>query len=1065
MLKLKRLLLCLFLTRFSFAATIAEMPDGWVDGAGGEISNLAELRWLSITTAAWDENWVITADIDASDTKTWNDDGGALGPQGFSPIGDVGWGGRQAIYFSGNLDGRGHVISNLYINRPNEDYVGLLGAATGSAEIKNIGLKNTSVAGYNFVGGLVGEGGPIQISNSFVEGSVSTDRGYVGGLVGQADGSAITECFSKGSVEGKEGIVGGLVGNLRNGTVLRSFSTAQVTGERSVGGIAGIAQVSGSVENSFSMGNISGSFWVGGLVGANHISIVNSYASGAVTADSLFGGVVGLNTRTGTISGGVFDSDKAGTTIGVGEMDTVATASGLTSSDFSNSENFSGWDFDATWKVETYTPLDSLPRPQLRWLKKVEFFVEGDGTLDGEVFQIVAPVFSTTPVIANPNVGNYLSRWKDGSNQRNLSGSTVVLDNVQNDEFITAVFAPFEYDVQFSALEGGRIDGEASQRVAYNRDASLVSAEAFEGYTFVQWQDSTGHVASNSNQMEIKAVRKDSLLYAYFERNIYSVEFQAGENGVLSGTTTQNVTHGEDADAVTAKPNEGYFFLEWQDSKGNRVSTDNPFQLSNVKRDSSLTAVFTMHIFEVAFHSDENGSIKGDTLQQVGHGLYTTEVEAVVDQGYRFAGWVDSLGTIVTQNNPLILTNVLKDTSLTATYSIESYKVEFSSEKNGRVEGDSIQQIAYQGSSSEVKAVAMEGYQFLEWQDLSGNTISNENPFTLSQVERDTVVIASFEVLKFKLTFTTSSGGSISGVREQTVEFDFNSTEMTAIPDSGLVFDQWVYTNGDFFSSENPLVLKNVKQDYSLEAKFKAKSSFLIQFESDGNGWIEGELTQQIQLGDSTTPVEAIPKPFFLFEGWGDSTGIFSTSNPLLLDSVYKDQILYAFFSKVKFKVDAHIISFGARLDQNSNVIAHGDTVKFDLNLSEGHKLDSITYNGAHVMDRFIQKNGVMHFESIVTEDGILKVYVSEDHNASLHFDAHLLSAININRVGEELQLSSEEKFRYVLYTVHGTKVRESASDSRNQWNVSLNKVLSGVYFLRVENSKGFGVQRITLQP
>jgi hypothetical protein len=63
-----------------FSQTSAQQPSGWKDGNGGSIRTLAELSWLSETPAAWDEDWKLTTDIDATETKTWNF------RRGFNPI-------------------------------------------------------------------------------------------------------------------------------------------------------------------------------------------------------------------------------------------------------------------------------------------------------------------------------------------------------------------------------------------------------------------------------------------------------------------------------------------------------------------------------------------------------------------------------------------------------------------------------------------------------------------------------------------------------------------------------------------------------------------------------------------------------------------------------------------------------------------------------------------------------------------------------------------------------------------------------------------------------------------
>jgi len=67
----------------------------------------------------------------------------------FEPVGDY------TTPFTGTFDGLGHTISNLTINRPGEDYVGLFGCTDG-AVIRNVGLIGSSVTGAESVGGLVG---------------------------------------------------------------------------------------------------------------------------------------------------------------------------------------------------------------------------------------------------------------------------------------------------------------------------------------------------------------------------------------------------------------------------------------------------------------------------------------------------------------------------------------------------------------------------------------------------------------------------------------------------------------------------------------------------------------------------------------------------------------------------------------------------------------------------------------------------------------------------------------------------------------------------------------------
>ena len=198
--------------------------------------------------------------------------------------------------FSGTFDGQGYEIKELFIDRPDEDYVGLFGAvglrgATQPWEaVRNVGLVSATVNGHWYVGGLVGRNyHPSTVSGSY---SIATVAGSlsVGGLVGSGDGY-VTTSHSAGVVTGNYS-VGGLVGRCGHGGVTYSHSASNVTGLGVVGGLVGCT-VYGSVSFCYSAGNVTGSI-VGGLVGCNTAGVTESYFSGTVIGDT-GGGLIGQN--------------------------------------------------------------------------------------------------------------------------------------------------------------------------------------------------------------------------------------------------------------------------------------------------------------------------------------------------------------------------------------------------------------------------------------------------------------------------------------------------------------------------------------------------------------------------------------------------------------------------------------------------------------------------------------------------------------------------------------------------------------------------------------------------
>ena len=239
--------------------------------------------------------------------------------QGFKSIGEFG------NEFTGSFDGKKYDISGLNIKRQSERYVGLFGAIDVGGEVKNVGVINVNMTGYNKVGSLVGRnygtvsnsystgnvsgdnyvGGLVgsnygTVSNSYSTGNV-TGESYVGGLVGSNIYGNISNSYSTGNVTGESYDVGGLVGYNSNGNISNSHSTGNVTGADDVGGLVGFND-NGNISNSYSTGNVTGEYEVGGVVGFNEGTVSNSYSTGNVTGESSFvGGLIGYN-YDGTVS-------------------------------------------------------------------------------------------------------------------------------------------------------------------------------------------------------------------------------------------------------------------------------------------------------------------------------------------------------------------------------------------------------------------------------------------------------------------------------------------------------------------------------------------------------------------------------------------------------------------------------------------------------------------------------------------------------------------------------------------------------------------------------------------
>ncbi|MDR9382682.1 MAG: hypothetical protein RI560_13565, partial [Natronomonas sp.] len=251
-----------------------------------EIDSLAKLQCIKQDL---DAHYELVSDVDASATSGWN------GGKGFEPIGNF------SQPFTGTFDGNANSIEGLAIDRPNDNFVGLFGAAVGTTDsrplIGNLRLEGVNITGqagsHRYAGtgggGVAGLLGGVnaetntshaRIVNVSVNGTITADGGgyNVAGIVagavdfeGRSNGFLLEDqAVFTGEIDAP-GVtqVGGMVSRTGYETSLSTgYVVADITAGSEVGGIVGHSSTKPSTfEEMYYAGNISGDSNVGAIVG------------------------------------------------------------------------------------------------------------------------------------------------------------------------------------------------------------------------------------------------------------------------------------------------------------------------------------------------------------------------------------------------------------------------------------------------------------------------------------------------------------------------------------------------------------------------------------------------------------------------------------------------------------------------------------------------------------------------------------------------------------------------------------------------------------------------------
>jgi hypothetical protein len=283
------------------------IPGNYFSGKGKgtkespfEISNICQLQEMKNDLDAY---YKLVNDINGSDTKYWNfgdHDGYPYwfspdSAMGFEPVGTYEEDNLNAR-FTGTFDGQGFTISDLFINRPIGNCIGLFGCISDESKINNVVIDHADITGKNSVGVLVGyvlsnkEGALIIIKDCSVRGKIGGCYdlgGMIGDILSFYGSVLINNCTSAVDIHRSHRYydnnpwfygIGGLIGSCVSwgDTIIikKSHSTGSIfstnVAMKNVGGFCGGTVSSG--ESKVAMVMIFDCYSTGGVFSENNDS-------------------------------------------------------------------------------------------------------------------------------------------------------------------------------------------------------------------------------------------------------------------------------------------------------------------------------------------------------------------------------------------------------------------------------------------------------------------------------------------------------------------------------------------------------------------------------------------------------------------------------------------------------------------------------------------------------------------------------------------------------------------------------------------------------------------------
>ena len=295
------------------------------------------------------------------------------------------------------------------------------------------------------------------------------------------------------------------------------------------------------------------------------------------------------------------------------------------------------------------------------------------------------------------------------------------------------------------------------------------------------------------------------------------------------------------------------------------------------------------------------------------------------------------------------------------------------------------------------------GYQFVNWSD--GST---DNPRQDNNVTADITVTANFAIHQFTVTFEVESNGELSGALNQTINDGSDCTEVTATPNSGYEFVNWMH-NGVEYSVDNPLTVTNVKADMNIQAYFIADTtSFTLRLRCNpvGSGSV-AEVSNDAALRRLAPPtpaadtviinsgtratIKAVASEGYSFSGWtGSATAtikdIFSSETTVNLTG---DALLTANFAsndvKVLLEMNSSPKKTGELTPLGKSQISTGAIQAITATPPNGYQFIEWDSDGdVYIHDKY----SATTYATIKTDVSVTAVFATTDKTASVIIDS-----------------------------------------------------------------------------
>ena len=449
-------------------------------------------------------------------------------------------------------------------------------------------------------------------------------------------------------------------------------------------------------------------------------------------------------------------------------------------------------------------------------------------------------------LLENPNKSGYkFVGWYDNENFTGES-ITEISAGTMGDVTLYAKWNALDYRISYE-LNGGT---NAENPDGYDVSDLPVSlhAPSRTGYIFKGW-----YMGENRVLAIPVGTTGNVVVSAKWEPITYTIDFDT--NGGLPTLSSIDYTIESDSFTLQEITKVGYTFDGWYNGE-TKVTEITTGTYGNM----TLVAKWTADLYTISYDlADGVNNPENPTSYTIESGLIT--LKDPTKEGYTFAGWFNGEQLITT-----IDSNTLENISLTAKWTVNSYKLTFD------VDGNLTEKTFKYGESvTAIENPTKVGHTFTGW--------SKEIPVKMPA--NDLYVSATWTVNSYKITFDVDGN-----LTEKTFKYGETVVAIENPTKVGHTFAGW--------SEELPETMP--ANDITVEAIWTV-NSYKLTFDVDGN------LTEKtFKYGESVIAIENPTKVGHTFAGWSEDLPVKMPANDITVEATWTVNSY-----KITFDVDGNL--------------------------------------------------------------------------------------------------------------------------------------------------------------